>query len=68
MKDTKAPGSYALMTPNVGDREYVIAYLDAPQTNLARYNGKHVRVLGNQRWQRDERYPVIAVERVDIVW
>ena len=67
-KDTKTPGSYALMTPNVDGRDYIIAYLDAPQMNLARYDGKHVRILGNQRWKHDERYPTIAVERVDMVW
>ena len=68
MRDTKAPGSYALMTENITGREYIIGYLEAPQTNLDRYQGKHVRVLGNQRWARNERYPVIAVERIDIVW
>jgi SH3-like domain-containing protein len=67
-KDTKTPGSYALMTPNVDGRDYIIAYLDAPQMDLARYDGKHVRILGNQRWKHDERYPTIAVERVDMVW
>jgi hypothetical protein len=45
-----------------------MAYLDAPQMDLVRYEGKHVRVLGNQTWKRDERYPVIAVERLDPVW
>jgi SH3-like domain-containing protein len=68
VKENPAPGSYALMTPDVGGRQYIIAYLEAPQMNLERYYGKHVRVLGNQRWKRDERYPVIAVERVDMVW
>ena len=68
VKDPSAPQSHALMTENIAGREYIIAYLDAPQTNLVRYEGKHVRVLGNQRWQRDERYPIIAVERVDMVW
>lgn len=68
LRDTKAPASYALMTENVGGRDYIIAYLEAPQMNLDRYRGKHVRILGNQRWSRNERYPVIAVERIDIVW
>ena len=49
-------------------REYIIAYLDAPQTSLARFEGKHVRVLGNQHWKRSDRYPVITVERCEIVW
>jgi uncharacterized protein YraI len=64
----ESPSSYALMTENVGGRQYIMAYLDAPQMNLARYDGKHVRILGNQRWKSDERYPVIAIERLDMVW
>lgn len=68
VKDPNAPARYALMTETVGGRSYIIAYLDAPQTDLVRYEGKHVRVLGNQTWKRNERYPVIAVERLDPVW
>lgn len=68
VKEANAPGPYALRTETVGGRDYIIAYLDAPQTNLSRYEGKHVRVLGNQHWARNERYPVIAVERIDMVW
>ena len=68
VNDVKAPAPYALMTPKSDGLEHIIAYLDAPQLKLTRYEGKHVRVLGNQRWQRDERYPVIAVERLDMVW
>lgn len=63
-----APGSYELMTPEVERRHYRIAYLEAPGINLDRFEGKHVRVLGHQRWHRGQRYPVIAVERVDMVW
>ena len=56
------------MTENIMRREYIIAYLDAPANSLNQYVGKHVRVLGNQRWKRSERYPVIAVERCEMVW
>jgi SH3-like domain-containing protein len=66
--DVKAPTPYALKTATIGGLNHIIAYLDAPQMKLARYEGKHVRVLGNERWKRDERYPVIAVERLDMVW
>jgi hypothetical protein len=24
--------------------------------------------MGNQRWKRGDRYPVIAIERCDMVW
>lgn len=68
VNDVKAPTQYALMTPTVGSLNHIIAYLDAPQMKLTRYEGKHIRVLGNESWKRDERYPVIAVERVDMVW
>ena len=68
VNDPNAPGTYALMTENIMGREYVNAYLDAPLTDLARFAGKHVRVIGNQRWKRSDRYPVITVERCDRVW
>jgi len=66
--DSNAPAAYALMTENIMGREYIIDYLDAPVASLSRYEGKHVRVLGNQRWKRSERIPVIAVERCEIIW
>jgi len=66
--DGNAPAPYALMTPKSVGLEHIIAYLDAPQLQLTRFEGKHIRVVGNERWKRDERYPVIAVERVDMVW
>ena len=68
VKEPNAPAAYALMTENIMRREYIIAYLDAPANALSRYEGKHVRILGNQRWKRSERTPVIAVERCEIIW
>jgi uncharacterized protein YgiM (DUF1202 family) len=61
------PGSYELMTPEVERRSYRIAYLETAQMNLARYEGKNVRVFGNERWRSGERDPVIVVERVEPV-
>jgi SH3-like domain-containing protein len=63
-----APASYELMTEEVGMRQYRIAYLETVEKNLARYEGKHVKVFGNELWRRSERYPVIAVERIDMIW
>ena len=63
-----APGSFELMTEEVGYRQYRIAYLETTEKNLARYEGKLVRVFGNERWRRSDRYPVIAVERIDMIW
>ena len=68
VKDSNAPGAYALMTENIMGREYINAYLDVPPASLSRFEGKHVRVIGNQRWKRSDRYPVVAVERCEIVW
>lgn len=64
----KAPGSYQLMTPEVDRLQSRLAYLEAPQMNLLRYQGKTVRVFGTERWRKTDRDPVIAVERVDMVW
>ena len=66
VKEANAPGQYALMTENIMGREYIIAYLESSQTNLSRFDGKHVRVMGNSRWKRNERYPVITIERCDL--
>jgi uncharacterized protein YgiM (DUF1202 family) len=68
IKDAGAPGPYALMTEDVMDRDYIIAYLATTQTNLSRYEGKHVRIYGTERWKRSDRFPVITVERCEMVW
>ena len=69
VKDSaSAPGPYELMTEEVETRQYRIAYLQTTDKNVARYEGKHVRVFGNQTWRKSDRYPVIAVERIDMVW
>jgi len=68
VKEANAPGPYALLTDDVMGRQYIMAYLESSQTNLSRYDGKHVRIMGNQRWKRGERYPIIAIERCDMVW
>ena len=65
---TRAPGAYQLMTPEVHRLQSRLAYLEAPQMNLSRYQGKTVRVFGTQRWRKTERDPVIAVERVEMIW
>lgn len=64
----RAPGSYELKTPEVDRLTYIIAYLETPQMNLSRYEDKNVRVFGTQRWRKGERIPVIAVDRVDMIW
>jgi SH3-like domain-containing protein len=67
VKEPQAPAPFVLMTQNIMGREYVIAYLETTQTNLSRYEGRHVRVVGNQRWKKGDRYPVIAIERCEPV-
>lgn len=62
------PGSHQLMTPEKNGLQHVICYVNAPQLNLGRYEGKLVRVSGNQRWHKGDRYPLIVAERVDMVW
>lgn len=62
-----APGEYELLTPEKDGKQYRIAFVHAPQLKLDRYDGKEVRVLGTERWKRDERYPVLSPERVDPV-
>jgi hypothetical protein len=63
-----APGSYQLMTEEMDRIQHRLCYLESPQQNLSRYEGKLVRIVGTERWRAGERYPVVAVERVEIVW
>lgn len=59
---------YELATEIVERRQYRIAYLDLGTLDVAKYEGKHVRLVGNQRWRQGDRYPVMVVERIDMVW
>ena len=59
---------YELMTILVQSRQYRDAYLDMAPQNLDKFEGKHVRVIGNLRWKRGDRYPVIVVDRIEPVW
>ncbi|HUI06709.1 MAG TPA: SH3 domain-containing protein [Verrucomicrobiae bacterium] len=65
---SNAPAAYELRTAEVDRISYRIAYLELSETNLKKYEGKHVRVMGNQRWRKGDRDPVIVVERLDRVW
>lgn len=66
--ETNAPAAYELRTREVDRLSFRVAYLETSETNLKKFEGKHVRVTGNQRWRKGDRYPVIALERIDRVW
>ena len=66
--ESNAPAAYELRTPEMDRLSYRIAYLETSEKDLKKYEGKHVRVMGNQRWRKGDRDPVIVVERVDRVW
>ena len=63
-----APASYQLMTPETDRLQQRIFYLESDRANLKRFEGKHVRVAGNERWRKGDRYPVLAIDRIGIVW
>ena len=65
---THSPGAYELLTPLLGRNQHRICYLETADLDLTRFEGKTVRVFGNQTWKRTERYPVLQVERIDPVW
>ncbi len=67
-KHFNAPASFEVRTAEEDRLSFRIAYLETTDTNLKRFEGKHVRIVGTQRWHKGERYPVIALERVDMVW
>ena len=65
--DDKAPAPYELMTENKGGLEYRMAYVQTTEKNMARYLNRHIRVRGNQRWTKGDRFPVIVLENIDVV-
>ena len=66
--EPNAPASFELRTAEVDRISHRVAYLEASEINLKKFEGKHVRIVGNQRWRKGDRHPVIAVERIDMVW
>lgn len=59
---------YELLTEEVERRQHRIAYLEVAEKDLQKYEGKHVRILGTLKWTEGQRYPVIVVERIEMVW
>ena len=68
VNEPNAPAPFELRTPIVDRISFRVAYLEAPEMNLTKFEGKHVRLVGTQRWKKGDRYPVITVERIDMVW
>jgi len=68
VNEPNAPAAFELRTTEVDRLSFRVAYLETSDTNLKRFVGKHVRLVGTQRWRKGERYPVITIERVDMVW
>jgi uncharacterized protein YgiM (DUF1202 family) len=68
VNEPKAPAAFELRTAEVDRLSFRVAYLETSDTNLKKFEGKHVRVVGTQRWRKGERYPVVAIERIDRVW
>jgi uncharacterized protein YgiM (DUF1202 family) len=66
--ESNAPASFELRTEEADRLSFRTAYLETASMNLKKFEGKHVRLVGTQRWRKGERYPVITVERIDMVW
>ena len=66
--ELNAPASFELRTPEMDRLSSRMAYLEATGLDLKKYIGKHVRIVGTQRWRKGDRYPVITIERIDVVW
>jgi uncharacterized protein YgiM (DUF1202 family) len=64
--DDTAP--YELLTEERLRLQHRRSFVEAPDRNLDRYLGKMVRIQGNERWHKGERYPILTADRVDIVW
>jgi uncharacterized protein YgiM (DUF1202 family) len=68
VNEPNAPAAFELRTPEVERLSFRMAYLESTDANLKKFEGKHVRIIGNQHWRKGDRYPVIAIERIDMVW
>ena len=68
VSDASAPAQYQLMTPELNRLQQRMCYLESDQkTNLSCFEGKHVRVAGSERWRKGDRYPVLTIDRIQIV-
>jgi hypothetical protein len=65
----KAGASFELDTPEQGRLEHRICFVELPEkTDSLRFEGKTVRVVGNSRWHKNERWPVLIADRLERVW
>jgi uncharacterized protein YgiM (DUF1202 family) len=64
----QAPGAYELVTLPVDRLQHRICYVEVPELQIEKYVNKRVRVFGNERWRRGDRWPVLAADRVDRAW
>ena len=66
--EADAPALYQLMTPEMNRLQQRMCYVESNQGDLDRYEGKHVRLSGNERWRKGDRYPVLMIDRIGMVW
>ncbi len=66
--EADAPALYQLMTPEMNRLQQRMCYVESNQGDLDRYEGKHVRLSGNERWRKGDRYPVLVIDRIGMVW
>jgi uncharacterized protein YraI len=66
--ESNAPAPFELRTQEMDRLSSRTAYLEAPGLDLKKFVGKHVRIVGTQRWHKGDRYPVVTIERIDLVW
>jgi uncharacterized protein YgiM (DUF1202 family) len=66
--EDRAPAPYQLMTPEMNGLQQRMCYLQSDKTNLRRFEGKHVRLAGNERWRKGDHYPVLVIDRIGMVW
>ena len=59
---------YQLMTPELNRLQQRICYLENDHVDLKRFEGKHIRVSGNERWRKGDRDPVLVIDRIGMVW
>lgn len=63
-----APASYELITKEVDRLEHRICYVDVQTLSVEQLAGRFVKVFGNERWRKGDRYAVLTADRIDRIW
>ncbi len=63
------PAEYQLMRETDMGRRHRVCFVIPPKDlAIKRFEDKMVRIAGNLRWFKGDRYPILEADKIDIVW